>query len=86
MTKEQVSYEQLIETRYKLIEIILQSLTTNERKFLLSIKEGGPDCQLMPIEGLDKLPGLGWKKMNITKMDAEKHRSALEKLKKVLQL
>lgn len=86
MTRLPVSYEQLIETRYQLIEIILQSLTTNERKFLLSIKEGNPDWQLMPINGLDKLPGLGWKMMNIMKMDAEKHKIAIEKLKTVLQL
>lgn len=86
MTKISFSYEQLIETRYQLIEIILQSLTTNERKFLLSIKEGNPDWQLMPIEGIDKLPGLGWKRMNVTKMDADKHKIAIEKLKAVLQL
>lgn len=86
MTKEQVSYEQLIETRYKLIEIILQSLTTNERKFLVSIKKGNPDWQLLPIAGLDRLPGLVWKRMNVTKMEAEKHAVAVEKLKRVLQL
>lgn len=86
MTKIPVSYEQLIETRYQLIEVILQSLTANERKFLLSIKEGNPDWQLIPIKGLDKLPGLRWKKMNVTKMDAEKHKIAIEKLKTVLKL
>ncbi len=86
MTKEVVTFDQLIETRYKLITIILKALTNNERKLLLSIKEGNPDWQLIPIAGLDKLPGLRWKIFNITKMSAEKHKIVLEKLKRVLQL
>jgi hypothetical protein len=86
MVAEAVSYDQLIDVRYKLIELILKSLTVNERKFLLSIKAGTPDWQLMPISGLDKLPGLGWKSLNIAKMDVEKQKIALDKLKKILEL
>ncbi len=86
MAVEEVSYDQLIDIRYKLIELILKSLTANERKFLLSIKTGNPDWQLIPIAGLDKLPGLRWKGLNIAKMDVEKQKIALDKLKKVLEL
>jgi len=86
MAVEEVSYDQLIDIRYKLIELILKSLTANERKFLLSIKAGNPDWQLIPIAGLDKLPGLRWKSLNIAKMDVEKQKIALDKLKKVLEL
>ena len=86
MAMEEVSYDQLIEIRYQLIELILKSLTTNERQFLLSVKEGNPNWQLIPIAGLDKLPGLAWKWLNIKKMDVEKHKIALDKLKKVLEL
>jgi predicted nucleotidyltransferase component of viral defense system len=85
MAIEEVSYDQLIDTHYKLIELILKSLTENERKFLLSIKAGNPDWQLIPIVGLDKLPGLRWKSLNIAKMNAEKKKVALDKLKKVLE-
>jgi hypothetical protein len=85
MTTEEVSYEQLVEVRYKLIELILKSLTINERKFLLSIKAGNPDWQLIPIAGLDTLPGLRWKSLNIEKMETEKHKIALDKLKRVLE-
>ena len=86
MTTEAVSYEQLVEVRYKLIELILKSLTVNERKFLLSIKAGNPDWQLTPVAGIDQLPGLRWKRLNIAKMDVEKHKIALDKLKKLLEL
>lgn len=86
MTKIPVSYEQLIDIRFKLIELILQSLTDNERKFLISVKEGNPIWELLPIDGINKLPGLIWKNINISKMNREKHTIALEKLKSVLQL
>jgi hypothetical protein len=86
MAVEEVSYDQLIDIRYKLIELILKSLTANERKFLLSIKTGNPDWQLIPIAGLDKLPGLRWKSLNIAKMDVEKQKIALDKLKEILEL
>jgi hypothetical protein len=86
MTTEEFSYEQLVEVRYELIELILKSLTVNERKFLLSIKAGNPDWQLISIAGIDQLPGLRWKSLNIKKMDTEKQKIALDKLKKVLEL
>ncbi len=86
MTQLDVSYEQLIEIKPVLIKEILETLTNNERKFLLSIKKGEPDWSLLPIPGIEKLPGLAWKKMNVGKMDRQKHLEALDKLKKVLQL
>ncbi|MEO8402197.1 MAG: nucleotidyl transferase AbiEii/AbiGii toxin family protein [Gammaproteobacteria bacterium] len=86
MTKNIVPYEQLVETRLNLIKKILKELTTDERKFLLSIKEGEPNWSLIPIPGIEKLPGLAWKSINIKKMEPQKQKDALEKLKKVLDL
>lgn len=86
MTQLDISYEQLIEVRLVLIKEILEMLTDNERKFLFSIKNGDPQWSLMPIPGIEKLPGLAWKQINVGKMDRQKHREALDKLKRVLQL
>lgn len=86
MTKNTVPYAQLVEVRYNLIKTILNELTSNEREFLLSIKEGEPKWALIPIPGIEKLPGLAWKNINIKKMEAQKQKDALEKLKKVLDL
>jgi serine/threonine protein kinase len=69
-----------------LIKKILKQLTTNERKFLLSVKEGEPDWSLIPIPGIEKLPGIAWKGINIKKMEPKKKIEALEKLKKALDL
>jgi predicted nucleotidyltransferase component of viral defense system len=86
MTEHQVSFEELIEVRQQLTTILLNSLTNNERKFLISIKKGEPDWGAIPIEGIDKLPSLNWKIINITKMEIKKHQTALDKLKDVLKM
>lgn len=86
MTEEPISYDELLETRHRLIRDLLKTLTLNERRFLLSIKMGKPDWSRMPIKGIENLPGLAWKAINIKKMDKKKHEIALENLKKVLEL
>jgi predicted nucleotidyltransferase component of viral defense system len=86
MTQFDVLYDQLIETRYVLIKQILTDLTSNEREFLLSVKNGHPKWELLPIKNIDKLPAIEWKTLNIKKMNNEKHQDALNKLKKVLEL
>lgn len=40
----------------------------------------------MPIDGIDQLPGIQWKLVNIQKMDRTKHAQATQKLQKVLEL
>lgn len=84
MTKTNVSYDELVATRFDLVKLLLKSLSEKERKFLLSVKEGNPNWTLLPIPGIEKLPGLEWKRLNILKMDKIKHKEALQKLKNIL--
>jgi len=86
MTQLAISYEELIGVREKLINTIQADLTSNERLFLVSIKEGNPNWSLLPMEGLDNLPALQWKLINIKKMGKNSHQQALNKLKKILQV
>lgn len=86
MTKGNISCEDLIVTRLELVKLILGSLSENERKFLLSVKEGNPNWSVLPIPGIENLPGLEWKRLNILKMDKTKHKQALEKLQRVLAI
>ncbi len=58
MTQLPVICEELIETRFRLIQHLLHSLTDDERKFLLSLKAGEPNWSTMPIPGIDKLHAL----------------------------
>ncbi|MFO7817367.1 MAG: nucleotidyl transferase AbiEii/AbiGii toxin family protein [Desulfovibrionales bacterium] len=86
MTLRHVDYQELVSDRERIIHTVNQSLTENERNFLISIKQGRPDWQLLPISGLDRLPAVQWKLMNIQKMSKAKHMQSIEKLKKVLGL
>lgn len=86
MTLEEIRYEDLIAARDTLIETLLRDLTASEKGFLLSLKEGHPKWDLLGLKGIEKLPAIQWKLMNIRKMKKEKHTAALEKLKSKLGL
>ncbi|MCG3114863.1 MAG: nucleotidyl transferase AbiEii/AbiGii toxin family protein [Candidatus Manganitrophus sp. SA1] len=84
MTAAQVPYEDLISARETCIRIIRKELTYQERSFLLSIKEGEPNWELMGVKGIEKLPAIQWKIINIRRMDKKKRVEALEKLRSLL--
>lgn len=86
MTAEPVSLNELIDVREKLMKELLVSLTKDERKFLLSIKQGEPDYSLLPFKHLDQLPALKWKIINVRKMDKKKHTMMLDKLRETLEV
>ena len=84
MASVAVTCEELEETRKTLIAKIAQDLTLPERQFLLSIKGGKPQWDLLGLEGVEKLPAVQWKLLNIGRMAPEKHRQAVRKLRDYL--
>jgi len=86
MSLDPVTYEELEKVREQLIREVNAGLTENERKFLLSFKEGNPDWSLLGIADVENLPAVQWKLTNLSKMDREKHVEAAQKLKRVLKL
>ena len=79
-----VTYEELEGVRKELIQAVRKGLTKDERRFLVSFKEGNPAWDLLGIEDVDKLPAVQWKLANLAKMDRQKHSQAVNTLKKVL--
>lgn len=86
MTREEVPFAGLLATRERLANIIHTELDSDERCFLLSIKQGDPKWDILGIQHLAELPALKWKLQNIARMDRKKHAAALEKLRRVLRL
>lgn len=86
MAAEEVEYDELVAIRDRFIETIRNTLTENEKKFLLSIKQGEPDWTLLPVAGIDQLPAIQWKLINIRKMDKKKQKESLQKLEAALGL
>jgi len=86
MTEKPVSLEALLDTREILVKTINKGLTSKEKDFILSIKQGQPNYSLMPFDHLDDLPALKWKLINIRKMDKNKHAKMLDKLASALEV
>ena len=84
MTKILVTIEELEDVRERLIKAIHTGLTDEEKQFLLSFKTKSPEWALLGIEGIDQLPAVKWKMLNLEKMPKEKHERALQALKGAL--
>lgn len=86
MTDEPVELAELEDARTRLFEWAAISLTENERRFLLSIKQGEPDWPLLPFDGLDQWPAIQWKLHNVRRMSPRSHRRAVGRLRDVLEI
>lgn len=84
MTLEQVSFEDMEKTRKELVSMIAGGLSAEEKQFIVSVKEGVPRWDLIEIEGVENLPAVKWKLLNIGRMNLSKHKKAVRKLRDYL--
>ena len=84
MTTESVKLDDLLDARAKLIKKLKESLTENEKKFLLSWKSKKPEWKLLGIDGIENMPGVRRRLMNLEGMEAKKHKEAYDRLEKYL--
>lgn len=88
MTNQQVSLDDLKETRIEMIETISEMLTEQDCEFLLSLKRGDPDWSLFPIKSLQdiipNLPAVRWKVLNLNKMSKQQRSESLLRLEEAL--
>ncbi len=86
MTSIPTTHEELKDIRAHLPKLLLNSFTETEKMFLIQLKSGNPDWSLLPIDGIENLPGIQWKLQNINKIPEEKKIEQLSKLKRVLEV
>ena len=84
MIVENMTCEELHVTRDHLVATLSNELTTEEKQFIVSVKEGLPEWELLGLEGIENLPAVKWKLLNIAKMSPSKHKKAVHKLKDYL--
>ena len=84
MITQSITLEELETTRDQLVARLREELTQNERKFIVSMKQGQPLWDLIEIEGIEDLPAVKWKLLNILNMDPIKHKKAVHKLRDYL--
>ncbi len=81
MTPEAVSVENLERAREELVSLINREMTLPEKKFIVSVKEGAPQWELLEMEGIENMPAVKWKLVNIARMSKAKHQQAVKKLR-----
>ena len=84
MTIVSVQLKDLIETREKLFRVVLENLTDDNKKFLMSFKRGNPDWELLGLDNVSRLPAVQWKLYNLNQMSMSRRKTAIEKLEKIL--
>ena len=52
---------------------------------MISVKKGKPKWDLLGLTGVEDLPAVKWKLMNIKRMEKKKHKKAFEKLRNYLE-
>jgi predicted nucleotidyltransferase component of viral defense system len=86
MISEDIPFKALETTRNHLVEILREELTPDERRFIVSMKEGHPRWDFLSLEGVEKMPAVRWKLLNILRMDPAKHHKAVRKLRDYLDV
>lgn len=71
MTNVEISLETLYEARNKLIHWIHQSLTSDEKEFLISFVESRPEFSKLGINKAETFPSILWKQMNLNKLKSQ---------------
>jgi predicted nucleotidyltransferase component of viral defense system len=87
MTTEPVELESLLAARERMLRELQQGLTTEERRFLLSLVAAKPEWSLLDVPHLEQLPGLKWKLHNLEKLrksNAKKFAEQAEALERLL--
>ena len=72
MVNTEATPKDLKSTRAVLINTIKNSLTDNEKHFLIGFKKLSPDWSLLGLEQVKNLPSVQWKILNLKKMSDRK--------------
>ncbi len=68
----------LLATRERMVQELPRALTTEQRRFLLSLVRAEPEWSLLGIPHLEQLPGIRWKLQNLERLRASAPRKFAE--------
>jgi predicted nucleotidyltransferase component of viral defense system len=84
MTEEDVAMETLLATRTALVDNIASNMSEDHRRFLVSFYRREPDWSLLGVDGLDQLPAVRWRELNLDRAGEETRADMIRKLEEVL--
>ncbi|MCK1542340.1 nucleotidyl transferase AbiEii/AbiGii toxin family protein [Bradyrhizobium sp. 179] len=85
MTTAEVTLDELLQAREKLIADIAGKMPQAHKDFLMRFKRGDPDWSLLGVPGAADLPAVRWKQINLDKLPAEQRSKLIAQLEKVLR-
>lgn len=80
MAMEEVSIQELLQARDRMVKEVQSALTSLDKKFLLGFVENRPDWTLVRDAKIKDYPSVKWKMMNQEKMGKKKNDKYKEKL------
>jgi len=83
MTNLDFDYADFLKTREILVEKISKSLSSNDKKFLLSFFDGKPNWSLFREPHAQELPAIKWKLTNLNRLDSAKKTMQIESLNSI---
>ena len=86
MTEENIAMEMLLEARTALINNIAFNMPEDHKHFLVSFYRRKPEWSLLGLKGLDQLPAVRWRELNLDKAGEETRADMVRKLEEVLWL
>ena len=84
MTDEAVAVEDLTATHAELLCDVVDKMPESHQRFLASFYSRTPDWSLLGVEGLDKLPAVRWRELNLDKAGKETQADIVRKLNEIL--
>jgi predicted nucleotidyltransferase component of viral defense system len=86
MVHNPVSLDELLKAREELIAGIVGEMPEPHKRFLISVKRGEPEWNLLDLPGVKDLPAVRWKLENLAKLTSEKRAKLLEGLNAALKI
>jgi predicted nucleotidyltransferase component of viral defense system len=84
MTEEDIAMETLLATRTALVENIVSNMPEDHKQFLVSFYRCKPEWSLLGLKGLDQLPAVRWRELNLDRAGEETRADMVRKLEVVL--
>jgi len=84
MTTDVITLDTLLEAREELIINVVGNMPDNHKEFLRSFYRRKPDWKLLDIDGVENLPAVRWREINLDKSGKGTCEELLRKLEKVI--
>lgn len=86
MTATDIPISTLLTTHRFVVDNVVTNMPEDHKQFLISFYRREPEWQLIGLEGLDRLPAIRWRELNLDKAGRETRADILRNLKQLLWL